>query len=117
MVLLVLVPVGISLFTRAWSVVAAVLLLAALVLLGWSMPMLAEFRAGLLLHTGALMAFFIGQGYLDRRERIRRGEIAARLVELESRIESFCEALDARSQNLDREAIEIAKRRIRAEVE
>jgi peptidoglycan/LPS O-acetylase OafA/YrhL len=116
-VLLVLVLVCVSLFTRAWGVILAVVSLAMFLVLAWATPMLADLRWGILLQTCAFMFFFLGWGFSERRDRVRIREIGERMTDMSGRIDSFCNALDARSQSLDRDAIEIAKRRIQSEMD
>jgi hypothetical protein len=106
----------VSLFTRTWSVILAVLLLDLLMVLGAAMQAAPEYKMTLLLLALALSAFIIGQGFSNGRRSTGTSEIKEHLGRLDARLSDFCDALDRRSQSLDKEAVEIARRRAEAEV-
>lgn len=108
-------PTLIALIARALPLVAVILPLNLALMLALSAAIGNELKAAILLASIGVFAGLLGSGRSAARMRASVDEIQHRVRQLEKDTATFCDALDRRAQIVDRELMEIAKRRNQAD--
>jgi hypothetical protein len=108
-------PTLIALISRALPLAAVILPLNLALILALLAPIGTELKAAILLASIGVFAGLLGSGRSAARMRSSVDEIQHRVRQLETNMATFCDALDRRTQIVDRELMEVAKRRNQAD--